>query len=165
MKKNIIIILFILMSLIVYQTYFSNTDKKDINNIIEQLHQSLEYKGVLAPLAVVSRLKTIKSHLAPEFTAKSITEDKERTLGDVKRIKDSALVASRYFSNIDITKMPFLIDVNGAKASATFSTIITGQDKQGGMFKELFDLKMAFIKRGGKWYCSSLSAERLTPDN
>jgi len=164
MNKKIIIIIAFIASFFVYKNYFADSDKKEIRAVISDLEQSLEYTKKLPPIAVFRRFKTVESKLAPGFSAKSIADERERK-ADIEKIQQGAAAAARYFSVIDIFSLPARIDVNGEKATASFHITITGRDQQGGEFKELFDMVLDLKKIEGKWLCSSLVAERLTPED
>lgn len=164
MKAKLLLFIALIIGFSVYRVYFSDTDKKEITKIINDLEKSLEYKKTLTPLAAISRLERIKSHLSADFSAKSIGDDQERVVSDIDKLKEGAISAAGYFSNIDIFKLPYLITINETRASTSFKATISGQDKQGEKFKELFNVVPEFIKIKNKWYCSSITVERLTPD-
>lgn len=167
MNKKILIIAAISMVLIVSLKYFSSSDRQEIAKIIDQLEQSLEYQKTLPPLAVLSRLKKVKAHLAPNFSAESIDEkrQKQRSLDNAESIKGVAVMAARHFSMIDILKLPSIIKVDGKRASTSFKITIDGMDKYNVSFKELFDIAIKFIKIEDKWYCLAIKAERITPED
>jgi hypothetical protein len=163
-KIIIIVVVVVIIGLVLSGGFFGDSDRKEISNIIDEMEESLEYKKRLPPLVVISRLKKIKSHLAPQFSAKSLSNDNEKVLSGINKVKSAALFASKYFSDINILKIPFSIEVNGKQASTSFNMTISGKDKQNNRFKELFDLNLKFIKIDGTWYCLSISAKSLTPD-
>lgn len=162
-KTQSYIIFGLILSVFILMNLFSTSDKEEITAIINQLEESLEYKKVLPPLTVASRLNKVKKLFSPDFSAKYVGFNNVKSLNNTNSMKGSALMAARYFSRIDILKLPLSIEVNHNKASASFKITISGQDTQGVEFKELFDIAAEFKKIDGEWYYSSIIASRLTP--
>lgn len=165
MKKNIIILSAIAISLFIITKVFSNSDKEEIGALLSELENSLEYDKPLAPLAVNSRLGRLKKVFAENFDAKYVGFSSVRSLENPEAIKGKAFMAAQYFSYIDILRLPSSIDIMNDQAKVSFQVTISGEDKQGVSFKELFDIKMELSKLDEQWLCTSIIASRLTPED
>lgn len=164
MKSKIFTFVIIVAGLFAYTKFFGNADQREIRNVIARFEESLEYEKPLQPFVVLKRLKTIEKLLAPGFSARSVNDETEKKV-DIVSIKEGALVAARYFSFIDIFRVPAIIEVNGDFARASFHTTVSGKDTRSEEFKELIAVEMNFIHREGEWLCQSISGERLTPED
>ncbi len=165
MKKEHLIIVAIILSFLSYKFFFAGSEKEEINKVITELKESVEYEFALAPLDILSRLKKINSLLDKNFAAAYESEQRSASSKNISEIKNYAAIGAKLFSSIDIMKTPSLISLSGKSASASFHITISGEDKHGTDFRELFAIEMDFLKSNGEWKCSKIFAKRQTPED
>jgi len=168
MKNNLIFLTILVLGFFLFRTYFWDSDKKQINKILNEIQESLKFEKSLPPLSVLGRLKTISSHLAPNFSASVLEDGKEKelkVLSNMENLKGIALAGSRHLTYLDLFLLTAIIDVTNKQASASFHVTITGQDTQSGKFKELFSVEIKLLKIEGNWLIQSIKADRLTPQD
>ena len=168
MKNNLIFVVIVVLGFVLFRAYFWSSDKKEINNVLNEIQENLEFERTLNPLSTLGRLKKISSHLAPGFKISAFEDGRERelkVLSNVDELKGIALAGSRHLSYLNFFRLPAIIDVTNRQASVEFHITISGQDNQSEKFKELFAIEMNLIKVDGEWKCHSIKADRLTPDD
>ncbi len=165
MNSKIKVSIISVIAIICYFVFFSNSDKKEIRKLINNLETSLEYDKPLKPISIASRLRDLSNMITSDFSARAVGEEKTRSVDNLNQIKEYAVVATKYFPNINIISSPALITLSGNQATASMKVSISGKDKQAENFRELFDITLELLKIDSKWKLSGVSAERLTPED
>ena len=167
MKQNIIFGLILILVVFGYFK-FSQSDEKMIIKTIDEIQMSLEFEKTLTPVNVLNRLKVINKYISPTLEVVAIengNEQKKKVVTNLENIKAIAIAGARKLKEVDISKYPAIIEVNGDTASAKFEATITIKDLASDQYQELFSVELKLRKVNDLWIIESIKSDRLTPES
>ena len=164
MKKEYIYVIIFLAALYGVKTFFWSSDKIKIARTINAIELTLEFKKKLSPLSIAGKIKSLKKHTAKDIRIVTVSGNRTYSESGFESIKSAALMGSKMIHKNQFTRTNTKLSVDKERASFYFDIVSDGEDNSQIQFRELFQVEGRMRKVDNEWIVTSISVERLTPE-
>jgi hypothetical protein len=150
--------------LFLFRGWFSSSDEKAIDRLLENIEIELEFTQALKTLEIAGRINRLSKLIDKDIYIKFDDGSNSRNFTGFDSVKTGALTGSQLIQSSDIQRLATDIKVSGDRASAQFMVIGSGLDSTGDSIKERFRVSTTLIQFNNEWTLSEITILRDVRD-